>query len=71
MMQVLGVDLSVILIPEHACGKIPHEITGDEAVYFIFDFPWDKDLIGEAPVQGENWSYTPKEIIPCAPSERT
>lgn len=38
-----------------------------DAMYFIMDLPWNKDLIGEIPVEGETWCYTPEEAIPLRP----
>ena len=30
-----------------------------DAIYFIFDLPWNKALVGEVPVEGDLWSFTP------------
>jgi His/Glu/Gln/Arg/opine family amino acid ABC transporter permease subunit len=30
-----------------------------DAIYFIFDLPWNKALVGEVPIEGETWSFTP------------
>ncbi|MBC8444879.1 MAG: hypothetical protein H8D77_02025, partial [Chloroflexi bacterium] len=27
-----------------------------DAVYFLFDFPWDKELIGQVPAEGGSWT---------------
>ena len=38
-----------------------------DAIYFIFDFPWNKELMGEGPIEGAGWSYTPDIGIPLRP----
>lgn len=38
-----------------------------DAGYFILDFPWNKDLQGELPVEGDTWCFTPDEAIPMQP----
>jgi His/Glu/Gln/Arg/opine family amino acid ABC transporter permease subunit len=38
-----------------------------DAIYFIFDFPWDKDPIGEVPIEDGNWRFTPEIGIPLRP----
>jgi polar amino acid transport system permease protein len=35
-----------------------------DAIYFLFDLPWHKELIEEIPVEGEVWSYTPDAKVP-------
>ena len=35
-----------------------------DAIYFIFDLPWNKALVGEVPVEGETWSFTPDDKKP-------
>jgi polar amino acid transport system permease protein len=39
-----------------------------DAIYFILDLPWDKALLAELPVEGEEWSYQPGANLPL-PSE--
>jgi polar amino acid transport system permease protein len=38
-----------------------------EAIYFIFDLPWNKALVGEVAIEGETWSFTPDERKPLFP----
>ena len=38
-----------------------------DAIYFIFDLPWNKQLIGEVAVQGETWQFTPDPAMPMRP----
>ena len=38
-----------------------------DAIYFIFDLPWNKALIGQVPVEGETWRFTPDDKVPLAP----
>jgi polar amino acid transport system permease protein len=38
-----------------------------DAIFFLFDFPWDKELIAEIPVEGLNWSFTPDVKVPLRP----
>jgi polar amino acid transport system permease protein len=38
-----------------------------DAMYFILDLPWTKDLAGEMPVEGDTWCFTPEEVIPLPP----
>ncbi len=38
-----------------------------DAISFLFDFPWDKDLIGEVPVEGDHWLFSPEPAIPLSP----
>lgn len=38
-----------------------------DAVYFLFDFPWDKELIGQVPAEGGSWTFTPDARVPFSP----
>jgi polar amino acid transport system permease protein len=38
-----------------------------EAIYFLFDLPWNKELIGEIPVEGDTWRYAPDPKLPFQP----
>jgi len=38
-----------------------------DAIYFVFDLPWNKTLIGEVPVEGESWRFTPEAKVPLQP----
>jgi polar amino acid transport system permease protein len=38
-----------------------------DAGYFIMDLPWNKDLQGELPVEGDTWCFTPDEAISMRP----
>ena len=38
-----------------------------EAIYFIFDLPWDRQLLSEGPVEGESWRYAPSVKVPFRP----
>ena len=38
-----------------------------DAVYFIFDLPWNKALIGEVPIEGKEWRFTPDARKPLFP----
>jgi His/Glu/Gln/Arg/opine family amino acid ABC transporter permease subunit len=38
-----------------------------DAIYFLFDFPWNKELIAEVPVQDEIWQFTPEANTPLQP----
>lgn len=38
-----------------------------DAIYFLFDLPWDRALLAEIPVEGEQWSYTPDAKVPLKP----
>ena len=38
-----------------------------EAIYFIFDLPWDRQLLSEGPVEGESWRYAPSAKVPLSP----
>jgi polar amino acid transport system permease protein len=38
-----------------------------EAIYFIFDLPWDKALVEELPVESDEWSYGPSASLPLQP----
>jgi His/Glu/Gln/Arg/opine family amino acid ABC transporter permease subunit len=38
-----------------------------EAIYFILDLPWDKALLEEIPVQGDEWRYQPQANVPLEP----
>ncbi len=38
-----------------------------EAIYFILDLPWDKALLAELPVEGDEWSYQPGANLPFQP----
>lgn len=40
-----------------------------DAIYFVFDLPWDKELIAEIPIEGETWRYTPDEGVPLRPDD--
>jgi polar amino acid transport system permease protein len=40
-----------------------------DAIYFIFDLPWNKALIGEVPVEGETWRFTPDARRPLFSGE--
>jgi len=35
-----------------------------DAIYFVFDLPWHKELFEEIPVENETWSYTPDAKLP-------
>lgn len=38
-----------------------------DAMYFILDLPWNRDEVGEMPVEGDTWCFTPEEAIPLKP----
>jgi polar amino acid transport system permease protein len=38
-----------------------------DAIAFLFDLPWNKNLIGEIPVEGDSWSFTPEAKVPLRP----
>ena len=38
-----------------------------EAIYFIFDLPWDRQLLNEGPVEGDSWRYSPSIKVPLTP----
>ena len=38
-----------------------------DAVYFIFDLPWNKELVEEIPVEGDTWVLTPDAKVPLSP----
>jgi His/Glu/Gln/Arg/opine family amino acid ABC transporter permease subunit len=38
-----------------------------DAMGFLFDFPWDKELVEGIPVQDDTWRYTPEERAPLEP----
>jgi polar amino acid transport system permease protein len=38
-----------------------------DAVYFIFDLPWNKELVEEIPVEGDIWFLTPDVKVPLSP----
>jgi His/Glu/Gln/Arg/opine family amino acid ABC transporter permease subunit len=38
-----------------------------DAIYFIFDLPWNKALVGEVPIEGDTWSFTPDVKKPLFP----
>lgn len=38
-----------------------------DAIYFLFDLPWDRELLAEIPVEGETWSFTPDAKVPLKP----
>jgi polar amino acid transport system permease protein len=40
-----------------------------DAIYFVFDLPWNKALVGEVPVEGETWSFTPDPRRPLFSGE--
>jgi len=40
-----------------------------DAIYFVFDLPWDKELIAEIPIEGETWRYTPDASVPLRPGD--
>ena len=38
-----------------------------DAMYFLFDLPWNKELIAEIPIETETWTYSPDERLPLQP----
>ena len=38
-----------------------------DAIYFLFDLPWNKALIAQVPVEGDTWQFTPGEKTPFEP----
>ncbi len=42
-----------------------------DAIYFLFDLPWDRALLAEIPVEGERWSFTPDAQVPLKPGTYT
>jgi len=40
-----------------------------DAIYFILDLPWDKDLVAELPVEEDNWTFTFDQVVPLAAGE--
>jgi polar amino acid transport system permease protein len=38
-----------------------------DAIYFLFDLPWHKELIETIPVEGKTWSFTPGAKVPLRP----
>ena len=38
-----------------------------DAIYFILDLPWDRNLVGEVPLEDSVWSYQPVASIPLRP----
>jgi len=38
-----------------------------DAIYFIFDLPWNKRLVGEVAIEGEMWQFTPDPAMPMRP----
>ncbi len=42
-----------------------------DAIYFLFDLPWDRALLAEIQVEGETWRYTPDARVPLKPGTYT
>ncbi|MBN1581369.1 MAG: amino acid ABC transporter permease [Anaerolineae bacterium] len=42
-----------------------------DAIYFLFDLPWDRELLAEIQVEGETWSFTPDVKVPLKPGTYT
>ncbi len=42
------------------------DIRYQDAMYFIFDLPWDRDLLDEVPVVDGTWSYSPNPQVPLS-----
>lgn len=40
-----------------------------DAMQFLFDLPWDKELVAQIPVQSDTWTWTPEAKVPLAPGE--
>ncbi len=40
-----------------------------DAIYFVFDLPWDKELVAEIRVEGDTWHYTPDASTPLRPGD--
>jgi His/Glu/Gln/Arg/opine family amino acid ABC transporter permease subunit len=38
-----------------------------EAIAFLFDFPWNKELVAEITPEGDTWTYTPGAKLPLEP----
>jgi polar amino acid transport system permease protein len=38
-----------------------------DAISFLFDLPWDRELVGQVPVEGDRWSLTREAGAPLAP----
>lgn len=43
------------------------DVRYQDAMYFVFDLPWDRQLLGERPVQGDTWTYTPDPQVSLSP----
>jgi polar amino acid transport system permease protein len=38
-----------------------------DAIYFLFDFPWNKQLLGEIAVEDATWTFVPDAAAPLQP----
>ena len=38
-----------------------------DAMYFLFDLPWNKELIAEIPIESDTWTFSPDERLPLQP----